>query len=131
MEARVRLPGSGSIVDWPAFWAVGQSWPTDGEIDVVEGLGGQACAHFINHPGRNPGTCATGAFAGQWHIFAADWEPGSVAYYYDGIEIFRDTLGITSAPMCLVLDLAVSDAITSPDTAPATMQVDYVTAWQH
>ena len=54
MEARIWLPGSGSIADWPAFWADGQNWPTDGEIDILEGLGGQACAHFHN-PAGAPG----------------------------------------------------------------------------
>src|SRR5690242_11617954 len=50
IEARVWLPamtgGQGEIANWPAVWADGQSWPEDGEIDVVEGLGGKACAHF-------------------------------------------------------------------------------------
>ncbi|MEW1914909.1 glycoside hydrolase family 16 protein, partial [Kitasatospora sp. NPDC085895] len=39
-EARIYLPGSGGkISNWPAFWTDGQSWPTDGEMDVMEGLG--------------------------------------------------------------------------------------------
>jgi beta-glucanase (GH16 family) len=132
MEARIWLPGSGSISDWPAFWAVAQSgnWPTDGEIDVLEGLGGQACAHFINAQGK-PGFCSTGTFTGGWHTFAADWEPGSITFYYDGIAIWSDTSGITSAPMFLILQLALSTVITSPDTVPATMQVAYVRVWQH
>ena len=47
MQARIWLPGhAGQIVNWPAFWADGQNWPKDGEIDVLEGLGGKACWHF-------------------------------------------------------------------------------------
>jgi hypothetical protein len=33
--------------------------------------------------------------------------------------------------MYLVLDLAFATKITSPNTAPATMLVDYVRVWQH
>ncbi|HEX7459505.1 MAG TPA: glycoside hydrolase family 16 protein, partial [Acidimicrobiales bacterium] len=130
MEARIWMPGNGSIADWPAFWADGQNWPTNGEIDTVEGLGGQACAHFHN-PAGGPGACAAGNYSGGWHTFAADWEPGSVTFYYDGTQIWNDTSGITSAPMYLILNLALSPAITSPNTAPATTQVDYVRVWQH
>ena len=46
LEARVWLPGGSAVTDWPAVWTDGQSWPTDGELDAVEGLGGQACWHF-------------------------------------------------------------------------------------
>jgi beta-glucanase (GH16 family) len=130
MEARIWLPAAGSIADWPAFWADGQNWPTTGEIDTVEGIGGKACAHFHNSAG-GPGACATGNYASGWHTFAADWEPGSVTFDYDGTQIWKDTSGITSAPMYLILDLALSSAITSPDTAPAAMRVDYVRVWQH
>ena len=128
MEARIWLPGSGSIADWPAFWADGQNWPTDGEIDILEGLSGQACAHFHN-PAGGPGACASGSFAGGWHTFAADWEPGSIAYYYDGTMIWQTTSGITSAPMYLILNLALNDS--ASNTVPATMRVDYVRVWQH
>ncbi len=130
MEARIWLPGNGSIADWPAFWADGQNWPADGEIDTLEGLGGQACAHFHN-PAGGPGACAAGNYSGGWHTFAADWEPGSLTFYYDGTPVWNDTSGITSAPMYLILNLALSSAITSPNTAPASMQVDYVRVWQH
>jgi beta-glucanase (GH16 family) len=130
MEARIWLPAAGNIADWPAFWADGQNWPTTGEIDTVEGLGGLACAHFHN-PAGGPGACAAGNFAGGWHTFAADWEPGSLTFYYDGTQIWKDTSGITSAPMYLILNLALSSAITAPDTTPAVMHVDYVRVWHH
>ena len=128
MEARVWLPGSSEIADWPAFWANGQSFPTDGEIDVLEGRDGLACAHFHNSAGA-PGTCVSGTFTGGWHTFAADWEPGSITFYYDGTEIYQDTSGITSAPMYLILNLALDGS--PSNTVPATMRVDYVQVWQH
>ena len=125
MEARIWLPGSGSISDWPAFWADGQNWPTTGEIDVMEGLGGAACAHF-HYSGGGPGTCASGGFGGGWHTFAADWEPGSITYYYDGAPVWSTTSGVTSAPMYLILNLALNSG-----DGPASMAVDYVRVWQH
>src|SRR5664280_2110899 len=130
MEARIWLPGNGSISNWPAFWADGQNWPTNGEIDTLEGRGGQACTHFHNSAGDS-GACAAGNYSGGWHTFAADWEPGSLTFYYDGAQIWKDTSGITSAPMYLILNLALSSAITAPDTTPAAMHVDYVRVWQH
>ena len=126
-EARIYLPGSaGSIANWPAWWTDGQSWPTDGEMDVMEGLEGQACWHF-HSPAGGPGSCSTNDFTG-WHTYGADWEPGSVTYYYDGRAVGRITTGITSAPMYLILN----DAVNQPGSgyaAPSTMQVDYVRVW--
>jgi beta-glucanase (GH16 family) len=129
-EARIWLPGSTGIEDWPAFWALGQDWPTGGEIDVVEGLGGQACAHY-HAPAGNFGNCSAASFTNGWHTFAADWEPGSVTFYYDGQELGQTTTDVTSVPMFLILNLAVSATITSPDVAPATMKIAYVRVWQH
>jgi hypothetical protein len=33
--------------------------------------------------------------------------------------------------MYLILNLALSSAITAPDTTPAVMHVDYVRVWHH
>jgi beta-glucanase (GH16 family) len=137
IEARVWLPGvsgnPGEVANWPGVWADGQNWPQDGEIDVAEGLHGQVCAHF--HGPDNPGGlaagggngCSGGNYTDGWHTFAADWEPGSVTYYYDGTDIGSVTSGITSAPMFLVLDNAAGGDL----SAPATMKVAYVRVWQH
>lgn len=131
MEARIWLQGQRNrIINWPAFWADGQHWPRDGEIDVVEGLGGLACWHF-EYSGGNPGGCVRGMFTGGWHTFGADWEPGAITYYYDGREAGRVTSGVTSAPMFLILDYAASRDYGGPVRVPATMRVDYVRVWQH
>jgi beta-glucanase (GH16 family) len=133
IEARVWLPAMtgdpGEVANWPAVWADGQNWPEDGEIDVVEGLGGDVCAHF-HGPADPSGVrvgCPSGTYAGGWHTFAADWEPGNVTYYYDGADIGSVTSGITSAPMFLVLSYGTAKLV----QAPLTMRVDYMRVWQH
>lgn len=72
LEVRAYLPaaGPGVIANWPAIWSDGQSWPTDGENDTMEGLGGSTCFHF-HSPSGGPGSCVTGDYAG-WHTFASD-----------------------------------------------------------
>ncbi len=131
-EARIWMPGTGSIADWPAFWMDGQNWPVDGENDIVEGLSGLAQAHFhyqgASGPAQDGPLTGPGTYTGGWHTFGADWEPGSVTYYYDGTKIGSFTTGITSSPMYLILDLAVSSGEGVPS---ATMHVDYVRVWQH
>ncbi len=129
MEARIWMPGSTSITNWPAFWANGQTWPTDGEIDVVEGLSGLAQAHFHYSGGTDGPLTGSGNYTGGWHTFGADWEPGSVTYYYDGVKIGSFTSGVTAAPMYLVLQLAVSSPV--PTFTPGRMRIDYVRVWQH
>jgi Glycosyl hydrolases family 16 len=136
LEARVYLPATsgGQIANWPAVWTDGQSWPADGEDDILEGLGGQACAHFhsaaeASGVGAGGGSgCSGGDYAAGWHTFAADWEPGSVTYYYDGRNIGSITSGVTSAPMYIILNYAAGSASAE---VPDTMKVDYVRVWQH
>ena len=131
MEARIWLPGhGGQIINWPAFWADGQNWPKDGEIDVLEGLGGKACWHFIN-PATVRGGCAAGTFSNGWHTFGADWEPRSITYYYDGRVAGTIKSGITHAPMYLILNNATAHRYQIPIQVPADMRVTYVRVWQH
>ena len=138
LEARVWLPAAnenpGRVANWPGVWTDGQDWPYDGENDIAEGLGGRICAHFhsaVDNAGLGAGGgngCSYATYAGGWHTFAADWEPGSVTYYYDGTSIGSLTTGVTSAPMFIVLSYAAGQAYLQ---APATMKVDYVRVWQH
>ena len=128
LEAKVYIPADGTqIANWPAVWADGQSWPADGEDDLLEGLGGQACFHF-HSPLGGPGACDSTLTPG-WHTFASDWQPGSVTYYYDGVEVGSITTGITNSPMYVILNNTVSSQ--DPGLAEAdSMQVAYVRVWQ-
>ena len=126
LEARVFVPGNGSAENWPAFWADGTgTWPSTGELDVMEGLHGGDCYHF-HSPSGGPGGCAQLSPASGWHTFAADWRSGSVTYFYDGQQVGQVTQGITDAPMFLILNLGLSSSISPPVNAPSEMLVDYV-----
>jgi beta-glucanase (GH16 family) len=127
VEAKVYLAGAGDrIANWPAVWTSGQNWPEDGENDIVEGLSGQACFHF-HSPAGGPGGCDPRITPG-WHTFGSDWEPGSVTYYYDGVDVGTITTGITDAPHYLAIAIGPGDADL---TKPADLQVAYVRVWQH
>jgi len=130
LETRVWLPGNtNGGVDWPGVWAIGANWPAGGELDLVEGLAGQACWHF-HDPTGGPGGCA-GIYTGGWHTFGADWEPGSVTWYYDGTQVGTVTQGITNTPMFLLATMAADNTYGGPIQTPATLRIDYIRVWQH
>jgi beta-glucanase (GH16 family) len=148
IEFRAWLPttSDGQVADWPDLWTDGQHWPADGEIDVVEGLDGAACAHWHGPTdngagfGAGGGTgCPAATLTGGWHTFGADWEPGIVTWYYDGTDIGCVASSgtecggvnsiVTSSPMYLILSLGSNPDYTI--TAPTSLRVAYVRVWQH
>lgn len=93
-EFRVRLPAgpNGKLADWPALWFSGRPWPNEGEIDLLEGLGGtdQVTYHYgtitsqhsistswrlpVYSPRPGPG----------WHTIDLVWAPSWARVYTDG-----------------------------------------------
>ncbi len=129
MEARVWLPAGEGM--WPAFWANGQNWPEDGEIDVLEAYGDDECTYHYHYAGCgeecNPGgeTIIKGATSG-WHIYAAHWEPGSITWYYDGRKVWQYTSNIVSTKMYLIANLGLDS---QNSAVPAVTKFDYIRVW--
>lgn len=131
-EAKVTLPASGGqIANWPAWWLNSQNNPTTGEIDIMEGLSGQACSTFHNSSGQQQ-ICSPANFAGT-HVFGALWAAGSITWYYDNVQVGSPvTSGVTSSPMYLVLNNATSNPgdFGGPTVIPANMQASWVHVYQ-
>lgn len=137
-EAKILVDtdNNGSIYNWPAWWMDGTgSWPSTGELDIMEGLGGTANATW--HGPENNGSghnFADMAITPGWHTFAAQWEPGSVTAYYDGVKkkTYASSTNITSSVQFLALMEQVDQVGGHGGTlkVPSEMDVDYVRVWQ-
>jgi len=148
IEARMKLPYGQGI--WPAYWMLGDninqvSWPSCGEIDIMELIGGQGrdnTVHGSAHWGgdyTNSYSLASGIFANDFHVFDITWDQKSIVWHVDGISY--STLDITPAALSafqknffIIFNLAVGGSWPgNPDNTsvfPQTMQVDYVRVYQ-
>jgi beta-glucanase (GH16 family) len=98
-EFRAKVPWGKGL--WPALWMLPQDdryggWAASGEIDLMEIVGEKPhevlnSIHFgstfpkrslITHVHPLPG----GSTVADWHVYAAEWEPGEIRFYVDGVH---------------------------------------------
>ncbi|MCO5186164.1 MAG: glycoside hydrolase family 16 protein [Anaerolineae bacterium] len=152
IEARIRIPEGQGI--WPAFWMLGDSittvsWPTSGEIDIMENIGRepQMIHGTVHGPGYSGGNgigasryLAGEPYSADFHEFAVEWEPEEIRWYMDGIPYFSltpaDVPGewVYDQPFFILLNVAVGGLWPGyPDEStvfPQRMLVDYVRVYQ-
>jgi hypothetical protein len=129
VEFKATLPAAtnGSIANWPALWLDGQTWPEDGEIDVMEGLSGSAAFHI--HYGSGSGTAQGGSVnqLSGTHTYAVLWTTTGFTFLYDGAVVGTLSEALTS-PMYLIMENSYSGG-SGPTEVPATMNVRYLRVW--
>jgi beta-glucanase (GH16 family) len=128
VEFKATLPASprGEVANWPALWLDGQTWPEDGEIDVMEGLGGTAAFHIHYGSGSGQAQGASANSSPGTHTYGVLWTTTGFTFVYDGAVVGTLTESLTS-PMYLLMENSNN---TSQDTVlPATMYVRYVRVW--
>jgi beta-glucanase (GH16 family) len=154
-EARMKAPPGAGV--WPAFWLMGDtngtSWPTCGEIDIVEVVGsapknayGTVHSGNTSDPSQNTATggvyTSTGAdLSADFHLYAVEWSTSAIDFYVDGTlyETITPSM-LTSGQLWafdhafyVIFDLAIGGSWAgAPNAAtfPAAMQVDYVRVYK-
>ena len=151
-EARIKIPAGQGM--WPAFWMLGNDvgsvgWPKSGEIDIMENIGKEpGIVHGSLHSSstlakKSDATASFSLSAGQnfaddFHLYAVEWEPGTVRFYVDSNLYATFTQSQWPAggawsfdhPFFIILNVAVGGSWPgSPDSStvfPQQMLVDYV-----
>ena len=151
VEARIRLPFGQGI--WPAFWMLGADfpatpWPQCGEVDIMEHVGREPSMNHggVHGPGYSGGSSVSSVytlpggakFSDDFHVFAIDWSPQSMAFSVDG-TVYRTIRPsslpagapwVFDKPFFLILNVAVGGTFPgNPDVTtqfPQEMIVDYV-----
>ncbi len=93
----VRACMTGTYGAWPAIWMMplnGNTWPSSGEIDIMEHLGTdksvyQTLHHTDTSKDENHGsTGVTPSYASgtywDWHTYGMEWTEDHISFYLDG-----------------------------------------------
>jgi beta-glucanase (GH16 family) len=150
-EARIRVPEGAGV--WPAFWMLGSDidkvgWPECGEIDIMEYIGKESSTVYgtLHGPGysgdkavsRSVSLPKSQRVAAGFHVFAVEWEPTQIRWYFDGKlystltprEIPSGSRWAFDKPHFLILNFAVGGKWPGQPNAstkfPQSMLVDYV-----
>jgi len=128
VEFKATLPATtnGQVANWPALWLDGQTWPEDGEIDVMEGGYGSTAFHIHYGAGSGSAQGATVNDLSGTHTYAVLWTTTGFTFLYDGVVVGTANEALTS-PMYLLMENSYSSA--DPTVLPATMDVRYVRVW--
>jgi beta-glucanase (GH16 family) len=140
VEMRAKTPAGQGL--FPCFWLLPRDRSGSDEIDVLELLGNEPgraffTLHYFDGPkrGKYHSWYDGPDFSTGFHTFGADWQPGSVVWYVDGVERYRvKNVHVPSIPMYLIANFSVGGPWGGPpdDTAPfpSDFQIDYIRVYQ-
>ena len=151
IDIRAKIPYGQGL--WPALWMLGEniysvSWPTCGEIDIMEMIGGtgyndrtiHGTIHWednghASYGGHN--SLSTGKYADEFHVFSIIWTQSSIKWLRDDIQYHTVDINNLTAfhnDFFFIFNVAVGGNWPgSPDAStvfPQTMIVDYVRVFQ-
>jgi beta-glucanase (GH16 family) len=154
--ARMQLPyGQGM---WPAFWLMGNTgaWPANGEIDVMEMIGGNTAGgtgdrrtygtiHWAgtntppDHKSAGGNYLNAASLSADWHYYELEWNATTITIRFDGHDVMsRSIVGAEfdefRQPFYLLFNLAVGGTWGGyPDGTtvfPQYMYIDWVRVYQ-
>jgi beta-glucanase (GH16 family) len=151
IDIRAKMPYGQGI--WPALWTLGAninqvSWPSCGELDIMEYLGqdparvyGTAHYNASGHQYKGGSYILSNnqGFDDQFHVFTIIWQENSVIWYVDYHQYFEATdasikFDAFKLPQFFIFNVAIGGNWPgNPDATtvfPQTMTVDYIRVFQ-
>jgi len=153
VDVRAKLPRGQGL--WPAIWLLGQnitsvSWPSCGEIDIMEMVGGNGgesktygTAHWQKLDGEKgeAGTSTTVPVPldEAFHVFSIIWTETEIKWYVDDVPFHTVNISGPNTeafhkPFFIILNVAVGGvwpgSPTEDTVFPTSMEVDYVRVFQ-
>lgn len=130
---------------WPAFWLLNAYYGTaDPEIDIMEFIGHNQDVvyhtyHYFDQDYNlvsSPSVPVPGSdYTADFHTFGAEWMPGKIIFYINGIETYRiEDPNVSSEEMYVLANQAVGGwwAGSPDDTTPFPGKyiIDYIRVYQ-
>ncbi len=142
-ESRVKVPKGGGIGPDFSLLAEDKSWPPEINIFEIPGNYGVNATkvwmtnHYVDGKG-NPSYVggnwsSSSGLDADYHTYGLLWQPGLLAWYVDGVERYRTTVGVPDKPCYIVFMSGVSntDWTGNPSNTPFPqyMSINWVRAW--
>jgi beta-glucanase (GH16 family) len=137
---------------WPAFWILGngRSWPSSGEVDIMEYYANGVRANVCKPSGSNCdwsgsvsqslSSLGGAKWSPEFHLWAMEWSSTDVNLYLDDKLVYdfkvssvtSGTNPYTGNPFYILVNLAIGANGGDPSntTFPITYLVDYVRVYQ-
>ena len=149
VEVKAKLPASAGT--WPAIWMLGSnfstvSWPTCGEIDIMEQTGSDksetlGTLHWFNTSGNNNasyGTSTTVSNASsEFHLYSLEWTEDKINILVDNVSFFSmdnsSELPFYDKNFFMILNVAMGGTLGGTIDSAFTedsMEIDYVRVYQ-
>jgi hypothetical protein len=128
-EASVYFPGDSShgVYNWPAWWSSGPNWPSAGENDIAEGLGGSLTVNYHGTSNSQNYGAPSGTWYGGFHTYTLYRHASSADVYWDGQLVRSYSTGDNGAGESLIVNVGASGSTVTG--AASAVKVDYVRAW--
>jgi hypothetical protein len=134
VEARVRFPGNGTdLYNWPAWWTSGPDWPTRGEHDIAEVLGGDLTVNYHygatvgNQTAANQRPNPPGYWGGAFHVYGIYRAADHAEVWWDGVKVHSYATQDNGLPESLIFN--VGAGLPAAYGSTGALLVDYVRAW--